>query len=107
MQRGAPVSIRPERCHHEYSCCARQGLSIRTGGEERLSDLPLWEPAYAELLFTDRMWPGFDKAGLEAALAEFGRRERRFRTGRRDARLSKAARTNNRINRFIADRNPV
>jgi undecaprenyl diphosphate synthase len=53
-------------------------LLIRTGGEKRLSDFLLWESAYAELLFTDRMWPDFDEADLEAALEEFSRRERRF-----------------------------
>jgi undecaprenyl diphosphate synthase len=53
-------------------------LLIRTGGEKRLSDFLLWESAYAELLFTDRMWPDFDAADLDAALAEFNRRERRF-----------------------------
>ena len=53
-------------------------LLIRTGGEKRLSDFLLWESAYAELHFTDRMWPDFDEADLEAALNEFSRRERRF-----------------------------
>jgi undecaprenyl diphosphate synthase len=53
-------------------------LLIRTGGEKRLSDFLLWESAYAELHFTDRMWPDFDEADLEAALIEFSRRERRF-----------------------------
>jgi undecaprenyl diphosphate synthase len=53
-------------------------LLIRTGGEKRLSDFLLWESAYAELVFTDRMWPDFDSADLEAAVAEFRRRERRF-----------------------------
>lgn len=53
-------------------------LMIRTGGEKRLSDFLLWECAYAELLFTDKMWPDFDEADLEAALDEFSRRERRF-----------------------------
>jgi len=53
-------------------------LLIRTGGEKRLSDFLLWESAYAELHFTDRMWPDFDEADLEAALDEFSRRERRF-----------------------------
>ena len=55
-------------------------LLIRTGGEKRLSDFLLWESAYAELHFTDRMWPDFDEADLEAALEEFSRRERRFGT---------------------------
>lgn len=53
-------------------------LLIRTGGEKRLSDFLLWESAYAELLFTDRMWPEFSEADLDAALDEFGRRQRRF-----------------------------
>ena len=53
-------------------------LLIRTGGEKRLSDFLLWESAYAELLFTDRMWPDFDESDLDAALDEFRRRERRF-----------------------------
>ena len=53
-------------------------LLIRTGGEKRLSDFLLWESAYAELLFTDRMWPDFNEADLDAALAEFRHRERRF-----------------------------
>jgi undecaprenyl diphosphate synthase len=53
-------------------------LLIRTGGEKRLSDFLLWECAYAELVFTDRMWPEFDEGDLDAALEEFARRERRF-----------------------------
>jgi undecaprenyl diphosphate synthase len=53
-------------------------LLIRTGGEQRLSDFLLWECAYAELLFTPRMWPEFGRADLEAAVAEFYARERRF-----------------------------
>lgn len=53
-------------------------LLIRTGGERRLSDFMLWEGAYAELHFDERMWPEFGEAGLREAVAEFGRRERRF-----------------------------
>jgi undecaprenyl diphosphate synthase len=53
-------------------------LLVRTGGEKRLSDFLLWESAYAELLFTDRMWPDFDAADLDAAVSEFKMRERRF-----------------------------
>ena len=53
-------------------------LVIRTGGEKRLSDFLLWESAYAELYFTDRLWPDFSAADLEQAVAEFARRERRF-----------------------------
>jgi undecaprenyl diphosphate synthase len=53
-------------------------LLIRTGGEKRLSDFLLWELAYAELLFTDRMWPDFNDADLDAALEDFHQRQRRF-----------------------------
>ncbi len=53
-------------------------LIIRTGGEKRLSDFLLWESAYAELHFTDRMWPEFDEADLTEALSSFRARERRF-----------------------------
>jgi undecaprenyl diphosphate synthase len=55
-------------------------LLIRTGGEKRLSDFLLWECAYAELVFTDRMWPDFTGADLADAVREFYRRERRFGT---------------------------
>ena len=58
--------------------CGDVDLLIRTGGEKRLSDFLLWESAYAELLFTDRMWPDFDSADFDAALDEFLRRDRRF-----------------------------
>jgi undecaprenyl diphosphate synthase len=51
---------------------------IRTGGEQRLSDFLLWECAYAELVFTDRMWPDFEPADLARAVREFSHRERRF-----------------------------
>jgi undecaprenyl diphosphate synthase len=53
-------------------------LLIRTGGEKRLSDFLLWECAYAELVFTDRMWPEFGAADLAEAVREFEARERRF-----------------------------
>lgn len=53
-------------------------LLIRTGGERRLSDFMLWESAYAELLFSDLMWPEFGPHDLRAAVEEFHRRERRF-----------------------------
>jgi undecaprenyl diphosphate synthase len=53
-------------------------LLIRTGGEQRLSDFLLWEVAYAELYFTATMWPDFTAAQLEAAIAAFRTRNRRF-----------------------------
>ena len=53
-------------------------LVIRTSGEQRLSNFLLWQAAYAELLFVDTLWPDFDRASLEDAIASFGRRERRY-----------------------------
>ena len=53
-------------------------LLIRTSGEQRLSDLLLWECAYAELYFSKRLWPDFTDADLIEALKEFRQRERRF-----------------------------
>ena len=53
-------------------------LLIRTSGELRLSNFLLWQAAYAELYFTDTLWPDFDKRELEKALESFGGRERRF-----------------------------
>ncbi len=53
-------------------------LVIRTSGERRLSDFLIWECAYAELYFTETMWPDFDAADLAEALADFRKRERRF-----------------------------
>ena len=53
-------------------------LLIRTSGEVRLSNFLLWQAAYAEMVFTDVLWPDFTSAHLEAALAEFAQRERRY-----------------------------
>jgi undecaprenyl diphosphate synthase len=68
------VSECPEQRAHDVD------LLIRTGGEKRLSDFLLWECAYAELIFTERMWPDFGTADLEDAVLEFRHRERRFGT---------------------------
>jgi undecaprenyl diphosphate synthase len=53
-------------------------LLIRTSGEQRISNFLLWQSAYAEMLFVDTLWPDFGKAQLAAAVAEYGRRERRY-----------------------------
>lgn len=53
-------------------------LVIRTGGEQRISNFLLWQSAYSELFFSERLWPEFDEAALDEAIAEYGRRERRF-----------------------------
>ena len=53
-------------------------LLIRTGGEQRISNFLLWQCAYSELYFSDRLWPDFDEAALDEAFAAFAERERRF-----------------------------
>lgn len=53
-------------------------LLIRTSGERRLSNFLLWQSAYAELYFTDTLWPDFDEQALRDAVADFGQRDRRY-----------------------------
>jgi undecaprenyl diphosphate synthase len=53
-------------------------LLIRTSGEQRISNFLLWQLAYSELVFVDRLWPDFDERDLHAALQEYSRRRRRF-----------------------------
>jgi undecaprenyl diphosphate synthase len=53
-------------------------LLVRTGGEKRLSNFLLWQSAYAELYFTDTLWPDFGRAEIDKALDEYARRQRRF-----------------------------
>jgi undecaprenyl diphosphate synthase len=55
-------------------------LVIRTSGEQRLSNFLLWQSAYSELYFSERLWPEFDRDELERALTEYGSRQRRFGT---------------------------
>ena len=64
--------------HHDIGPAPDVDLLIRTGGEQRLSDFLLWECAYAELYFTQTMWPEFGIAELQEAVNEFHRRHRRF-----------------------------
>lgn len=53
-------------------------LVIRTGGEKRISNFLLWQTAYSEFYFSDKLWPEFDEAELDVAIAAFSQRERRF-----------------------------
>ena len=61
-------------------------LFIRTGGEQRISNFLLWQLAYTELFFTETFWPDFNVDSLDAAIASYQQRERRF--GRTSAQLT-------------------
>ncbi len=65
-------------------------LFIRTGGEQRISNFLLWQLAYSEFYFTETLWPDFDSAALDRAIASYQRRERRF--GRTSEQLESAGR---------------
>lgn len=66
-------------------------LFIRTGGEVRISNFLLWQVAYAELVFSDVLWPDFGEAEIDAAIAAFSRRERRFGGVKADAAIPPAS----------------
>ncbi len=70
-----PALIVSQLCTNELP---EPDLFIRTGGEIRISNFLLWQLAYTELYFTDTYWPDFDESCLNAALAEFASRQRRF-----------------------------
>jgi undecaprenyl diphosphate synthase len=74
------AAFRPGIGRDELSACLGPDvdLLIRTGGERRLSDFLLWECAYAEFHFTPVAWPDFDERDLEAAIADYRDRDRRF-----------------------------
>jgi undecaprenyl diphosphate synthase len=64
--------------HLAMSYAPEPDLFIRTGGEQRISNFLLWQLAYTELYFTDTLWPDFDEAALDLAIASYRARERRF-----------------------------
>ena len=64
--------------NHSTPHASEVDLLIRTGGEKRLSDFLLWECAYAEMRFTDCLWPDFDEQQFQAALEDYAGRARRF-----------------------------
>lgn len=81
LEEGADVSRLSEGdiSANLYSSIMRDpDLCIRTSGEKRLSNFLLWESAYSELVFSDRLWPDWGKQDFDQALAEYARRDRRF-----------------------------
>lgn len=74
------IKITPANLNSELSLAhvADPDLIIRTGGEQRLSNFLLWQAAYSELYFSDKLWPDFDASALDEAIDAFNQRERRF-----------------------------
>ena len=77
-RRAAGESVTRERFGELLGETQPVDLLVRTGGEQRLSDFLLWECAYAELIFTNCMWPDFSPLDLERAIQQYAHRERRF-----------------------------
>lgn len=70
-----------EQCFNQFTSLAEQpelDLLIRTGGEHRISNFLMWQCAYAELYFTDTLWPDFDENAFQLAVNDFADRQRRF-----------------------------
>lgn len=77
----ADISELDESALSDHVCLADQpepDLLIRTGGEQRISNFLIWQMAYAEFYFTDTLWPDFNEASIDEAIASFSQRERRF-----------------------------
>jgi undecaprenyl diphosphate synthase len=76
----APRPVEPEGLepYLAMAYAPEPDLFIRTGGEQRISNFLLWQLAYTELFFTDLLWPDFDGAALDRAIASYRTRERRF-----------------------------
>ena len=75
---GEPITEEGMMRHLMLGDAPEPDLFIRTGGEKRISNFLLWQLAYAELYFTDTLWPDFDDAAIDAAISSFQTRERRF-----------------------------
>lgn len=76
--RGEPITEASLRAALALAHVPDPDLLIRTGGEMRISNFLLWQAAYSELYFSDRLWPEFDEAALDEAIDAFRSRERRF-----------------------------
>jgi undecaprenyl diphosphate synthase len=90
MQDGGPLDEQALSRHLAMSYAPEPDLFIRTGGEQRVSNFLLWQLAYSELYFTETLWPDFDDAALDLAIASYRARERRF--GRTSEQLEAAKR---------------
>lgn len=75
---GAPLDADAIAPYLALAYAPEPDLFIRTGGEQRVSNFVLWQLAYSELWFTDRLWPDFDAAALDEAIASYRTRERRY-----------------------------
>jgi undecaprenyl diphosphate synthase len=84
--RGEAITEDALSCEMSTAAVGDPDLLIRTGGEQRISNFLLWQCAYSELVFSDKLWPDFDEVELDQAIAEFARRERRF--GKTSAQVS-------------------
>jgi undecaprenyl diphosphate synthase len=87
MRRAIAMGVKPDQLdeawlsrHMALSFAPDPDLFIRTGGEMRMSNFLLWQAAYSELFFTDCLWPDFGEAEIDAALAAYAQRDRRFGT---------------------------
>jgi undecaprenyl diphosphate synthase len=76
--RGEPITQESMHAAMALAHVPDPDLIIRTGGEQRISNFLLWQAAYSELYFSDKLWPEFDAAALDAAFADYAARERRF-----------------------------
>ena len=88
---GAPLPPHAFDPYLAMSYAPEPDLFIRTGGEQRISNFLLWQLAYTELYFTESLWPDFDGAALDQAIASYRNRERRF--GRTSEQLEEAKRS--------------
>ena len=75
---GKPVTEQELSAAMALAHVADPDLVVRTGGEQRISNFLLWQSAYSEFYFSDKLWPEFDEAELDRAIASYGQRERRF-----------------------------